>query len=55
MAILAEAAFFGVSTSVLPCWSQCLFKRNTFHDRKLPTYTGYFGTIADDICPETIT
>ncbi|MCQ1839233.1 IS30 family transposase [Neorhizobium galegae] len=27
-------------------------KRNTFHDREFPEYTGYFGTIADDISKE---
>jgi IS30 family transposase len=23
-------------------------RRNTFHDRQLPEYSGYFGTIADE-------
>ncbi|NSX89172.1 IS30 family transposase [Agrobacterium tumefaciens] len=27
-------------------------RRNTFHDRELPEYTGYFGTIADDLTRE---
>ncbi|ULJ74195.1 IS30 family transposase [Rhizobium gallicum] len=27
-------------------------KRNTFHDREFPEYSGYFGTIADDISKE---
>lgn len=27
-------------------------RRNTFHDRELPGYTGYFGTIADDLTRE---
>ena len=24
-------------------------KRNTFHDRELPNYDGYYGTVAHDI------
>ncbi len=24
-------------------------KRNTFHDRELPDYDGYYSTVADDI------
>ncbi len=27
-------------------------RRNTFHDRELPQYTGYFGTIADQLTRE---
>lgn len=27
-------------------------RRNTFHDRELPEYTGYFGTIADELTRE---
>ncbi|WP_223569217.1 helix-turn-helix domain-containing protein, partial [Agrobacterium tumefaciens] len=27
-------------------------RRNTFHDRDLPQYTGYFGTIADQLTRE---
>ncbi len=27
-------------------------KRNTFHDREFPEYSGYFGTIADDLRKE---
>jgi IS30 family transposase len=27
-------------------------KRNTFHDREFPEYTGYFGTIANDMSKE---
>ncbi len=27
-------------------------RRNTFHDRELPEYSGYFSTVADDIAKE---
>ena len=27
-------------------------KRNTFHDRELPEYSGYFSTVADDIAKD---
>jgi IS30 family transposase len=27
-------------------------RRNTFHDRQLPEYSGYFGTIADELTRE---